>query len=106
MSPAVESSWVGSVARRFGSLDVGDAYFPRNYELPDLVKNVEALIRVDLRPNVRRCPLRLSSVFLRLITLQAWALKCEKGALRRILINLLSNSFKVCLFRIDNFSGD
>ena len=61
MSLSVESSWVGSVARRFGNFDIGDAYSPRNWELPDLVKNVEALIRVDLRPNVRRYPLPLLS---------------------------------------------
>src|SRR5258708_9696015 len=101
MSPPVESSWVGSVARRFGSLDVGDAYFPRNYELPDLVKNVEALIRVDLRPNVLTCPLRLSSFFLVFMTLQPCALKSKICALRLFLLNLLTNILYPILFQFD-----
>ncbi|KAF8339817.1 uncharacterized protein EI90DRAFT_3151262 [Cantharellus anzutake] len=80
LEDTIEGSWMGSRARAvYGASEIGSAYCPpkRAGSLSDdpSASHVEIVLDVGYRTT-------------------GWYLKCEKGGIRRVLINLLGNSLK------------
>ncbi|KAF8301039.1 hypothetical protein DL93DRAFT_2102769 [Clavulina sp. PMI_390] len=93
LEDTVEGSWVGARARaNYGNADIGSAYSPpksksaantmsashlgEGVEADGAIENgVETVLDIGFRD-------------------QGWLLKCEKGGIRRVLMNLMGNSLK------------
>ncbi|WVQ72476.1 hypothetical protein IAR50_002029 [Cryptococcus sp. DSM 104548] len=81
----VEGCWIGQRARLFlGDNDIGSFYAPPSSGFVpksqralsgDSLSHVETVIDIDMRQ-------------------KGWNVRCEKGGLRRVLMNLVGNSFK------------
>ncbi|WWD03078.1 hypothetical protein V865_001124 [Kwoniella europaea PYCC6329] len=82
----VEGCWIGQRARFFmGDADIGSFYAPpttsglvpksQRAQVGEKLSHVETVIDIDPRE-------------------KGWMVRCEKGGLRRVLMNLVGNSFK------------
>nr|XP_019046419.1 two-component system sensor protein [Kwoniella bestiolae CBS 10118]OCF25349.1 two-component system sensor protein [Kwoniella bestiolae CBS 10118] len=82
----VEGCWIGQRARFFmGDADIGSFYAPptssglvpksQRAQVGEKLAHVETVIDIDQRE-------------------KGWMVRCEKGGLRRVLMNLVGNSFK------------
>ncbi|WVO16127.1 hypothetical protein L204_103794 [Cryptococcus depauperatus] len=82
----VEGCWIGQRAKFFmGDADIGSFYAPpisagvipkvQRASVGEQLSHVETVIDIDLRE-------------------KGWNVRCEKGGLRRVLMNLVGNSFK------------
>ncbi|WVQ79949.1 hypothetical protein IAT38_002050 [Cryptococcus sp. DSM 104549] len=82
----VEGCWIGQRARFFmGDNDIGSFYAPppptgivpraQRASVGEMLSHVETVVDIDLRE-------------------KGWMVRCEKGGLRRVLMNLVGNSFK------------
>lgn len=103
----VEGSWVGARARAvYGNADIGSAYSPPNKGVtspssddnrpPRIETTVETVLDIGFREEVGiRYGFVRSIIALLMVAFQGWLLKCEKGGIRRVLMNLLGNSLKV-----------
>ena len=102
---ATEGCWIGHRARMFTS-EIGSVYSPpksdRQQLLPKPNKHVETVIDIGHSEAVCLSPGASSlggTPDLRTAT-QGWTFRCEKGGIRRILMNVFGNSLKftsVCL---------
>ncbi|KZV97450.1 hypothetical protein EXIGLDRAFT_832857 [Exidia glandulosa HHB12029] len=79
---AVEGCWIGYRARAsaLGESDIGSVYSPPKRSSPRETtqrksQHVETVVDVDFRA-------------------EGWTVKCEKGGIRRVLMNLIGNSLK------------
>lgn len=74
---AVEGCWIGHRARLPASSEIGSVYAPpsQGSQLAFARTAVETVIDVGLRN-------------------KGWQLVCEKGGIRRVLMNLIGNSLK------------
>lgn len=95
---AVEGCWIGYRARMSNS-EIGSVYSPpMTHQLNQSSQlhsreHVETVVEVDLRKMVRYPG--PTSCFLELThRIQGWLVRCERGGIRRVLMNLLGNSLK------------
>lgn len=97
---AIDGSWIGYCARTTAlrESEIGTVYAPtldhRSSSVltaPASAQNVEIVVDIDRREGVGILPV-FFSVFLRFV--QGWTLKCDKGGIRRVLMNLFGNSLK------------
>jgi signal transduction histidine kinase len=73
---AVEGSWIGHQARMSAmESEIGSVYAPPKAVVGGADKHVEAVIDIGRRAG-------------------GWLLKCEKGGIRRVLMNIFGNSLK------------
>ena len=75
---AVEGCWIGHRARLPASSEIGSVYAPPTLATPSVAfarTAVETVIDVGLRK-------------------RGWLLTCEKGGIRRVLMNIIGNSLK------------
>ena len=99
---ATEGCWIGYRARH--SSEIGSVYSPRNDEDAAaqnvrLRSHVETVIDIGHRSKVNIC-LGNEIIPLTVLRCQGWTVTCEKGGIRRCLMNLLGNALKftmVCL---------
>lgn len=93
---ATEGCWIGHRARMFTS-EIGSVYSPPKQDRQALLqepapRHVETVIDIGNCKTVRR------SVFRDLANAdafaQGWTFLCEKGGIRRILMNVFGNSLK------------
>ena len=107
---AVEAGWLGAKARSvYGAAGIGTAYsppspLPTHDPLPTtLIKttqpSVETIIDIGYRPDVSLFLPALARAHL-IVLYQGWVFRCEKGGVRRVLMNLLGNSLKVSVMRL------
>ena len=96
---ATEGCWIGHRARMFTS-EIGSVYSPpksdRQQLLPKPNKHVETVIDIGHSEAVCLSPGASSlggTPDLRTAT-QGWTFRCEKGGIRRILMNVFGNSLK------------
>ncbi|EKM58067.1 uncharacterized protein PHACADRAFT_159124 [Phanerochaete carnosa HHB-10118-sp] len=71
---AIEGCWIGHRARMFTS-EIGSVYSPPKQDRSSATKWVETVIDIDHSDT-------------------GWLFKCEKGGIRRVLMNLFGNSLK------------
>ena len=108
---ATEGCWIGHRARMFTS-EIGSVYSPpkpdrqQSIPVPKPNKHVETVIDIGLSeavcaPHFRLMPSRVRSgpngplsLHGTSAILQGWTLRCEKGGIRRILMNVFGNSLK------------
>ncbi|KAF8150767.1 hypothetical protein B0H34DRAFT_801693 [Crassisporium funariophilum] len=85
---AVDGCWIGHRARTaiMGDSGIGSVYSPpkedRGSPVATRRKHVETVVDIGHRPE----PIKFDP--------QGWSLKCEKGGIRRVLMNLFGNSLK------------
>ena len=75
---AVEGCWIGHRARLPASSEIGSVFAPPSLATPSLAfarTSVETVIEVGLSN-------------------RGWTLVCEKGGIRRVLMNIIGNSLK------------
>ena len=92
---ATEGCWIGHQARMFTS-EIGSVYSPPKQDRSGMSSNaakwVETVIDVEYaEPVSKQCRRRSADTDKRL---QGWVFKCEKGGIRRVLMNLFGNSLK------------
>ena len=107
---ATEGCWIGHRARMFTS-EIGSVYSPpkadRQQQQSAIMtkpnKHVETVIEIGHSEAVRAPspaavddgpPARSTVKSSRRVPLQGWMLRCEKGGIRRVLMNLFGNSLK------------
>jgi hypothetical protein len=99
---AVEGSWIGHRARMFTQQqesEIGSLYAPPRQD-GGSKKLVEVVIEIGDREEVsnrKGVTSRTISLFRsahRLLIIQGWLLKLEKGGIRRVLMNVFGNSLK------------
>lgn len=94
---AVDGCWIGHRARtaELRNSGIGSVYSPpEEGGEPSWREHVETIVDVGYREGVRPfLPNRLKSPP-DMKSHQGWLLKCEKGGIRRILMNLFGNSLK------------
>lgn len=98
---AVEGCWIGHRARlpAMGNPEIGSVYSPPKqdsqapasptFEQP----HVETVIDIGFRPSVSfdmKSPIEITHSH----DLQGWHVSCEKGGMRRVLMNIIGNSLK------------
>ncbi|KAF9223470.1 hypothetical protein BS17DRAFT_767327 [Gyrodon lividus] len=99
---AIDGSWIGYCARNSASRgsEIGSVYAPNLSQrassvptAPESSQHVEIVVDIDRREGVR--PIGYStSNFADIWIAQGWILKCDKGGIRRVLMNLFGNSLK------------
>jgi len=109
---AVDGCWIGHRARTaiLGDSGIGSVYSPPQEDQDPLLAPrripVETVIDIGHRPQVKQLLYLLWSLVVECRAYQGWILKCEKGGIRRVLMNLFGNSLKftaVCLETFDLF---
>ena len=95
---AVDGCWVGHRARTviMGDSGIGSVYSPPKENTGSPItsrpKLVETVVDIGYRPEAGHfITYGLSREF---IHIKGWLLKCEKGGIRRVLMNLFGNSLK------------
>ena len=94
---AVDGCWIGHRARTaMGDSGIGSVYAPPSENHGSAFttrrKHVETVVDIEYRPEVKFVPSYLKDTDSS--CLQGWSLKCEKGGIRRVLMNLFGNSLK------------
>ena len=99
---ATEGCWIGHRARH--SSEIGSVYSPRDDEDAAaqnirLRSHVETVVDIGYRSQVNLCP---SDEIITSLPLdcQGWMVICEKGGIRRCLMNLLGNALKFTTVRL------
>ncbi len=98
---AVDGCWVGHRARTAGVGDsgIGSVYSPPKEETGESPattrrRYVETVIDIGYRKKVRTMSISQRLLVDIWAKSQGWNLKCEKGGIRRVLMNLFGNSLK------------
>ena len=94
---AVDGCWIGHRARTaMGDSGIGSVYAPPSENHGSAFttrrKHVETVVDIEYRPEVKFVLSYLKDTDSS--CLQGWSLKCEKGGIRRVLMNLFGNSLK------------
>jgi signal transduction histidine kinase len=97
---AVDGCWIGHRARTvlMDDTGIGSVYSPPKEDNPTSRKLVETIIDIGHRKEVQP-KFCIARKFLKIL-LQGWYLKCEKGGIRRVLMNVFGNSLKFTSVRI------
>lgn len=91
---AVDGCWIGHRARTaiMGDTGIGSVYSPPE-DLSAAKQLVETVVDIGWRKGVRFL-FEINAGGRQLTHLQGWSLKCEKGGIRRVLMNVFGNSLK------------
>ena len=102
---AIDGCWIGHRARTaMGDSGIGSVYAPPSEDHGSAFttrrKHVETVVDIEYRPEVKFSHSHLIGTD----CLQGWSLKCEKGGIRRVLMNLFGNSLKFTSVRVKTWS--
>lgn len=95
---AVEGCWIGHQARMsaLSESEIGSVYAPPKALSQASAEHVETVVDIGHRAGVgRHYGLSIgASMGIYVTYSQGWTVKCEKGGIRRVLMNIFGNSLK------------